>query len=188
MLEQSRRGKIIIAPHLGSWELLSIWLARQGASLSLYRPLRNRRHAQFVLESRSRNGAELVPTTTAGLRKLLRGLQQGSSVMLLTDQKPAAKKNSVDAAFFGLQASTTTLVNSLLKKVDCDVFIAAACRSQPAGRFELLLKALDSARLAGDASGSTQYMNDEIEQLAMQFAEQYQWTYRRFTANEYQQL
>lgn len=184
----SSKGKIVIAPHLGSWELLNIWLAQRGETLSLYRPLRNPGYAQFVLDSRSRNGAELVPTTTAGLRKLLRGLQQGSTLMLLTDQKPAAKKNSVDAAFFGRQASTTTLVNSLARKVDCDVFIAAACRSEPAAKFDLVIQPLQTERLAGEARASTQYMNDQIELLARQCPAQYQWTYRRFTANEYKQL
>jgi KDO2-lipid IV(A) lauroyltransferase len=35
---QSKKGRIVIAPHLGNWELLSLWLAQQGDFICLYKP------------------------------------------------------------------------------------------------------------------------------------------------------
>jgi len=187
---RSRRGRIILAPHLGSWETLAVWLGRHCEAIMLYK--RRKRKYQvtdrFVLEARSRSGGTLVSTRKSGLRQLLTGLKQGKSLMILPDQKPGRGKGSIPSTFFGFNAPTTTLVQGLCSRIDCDVFIASACRSDPPGEFGLRIRSLKHARLAADETSSAQYMNDQIETMVRLQPGQYQWGYRRFNASAYATL
>jgi len=183
--QQTTRGKIVLAPHLGSWETLGIWLGQHCNAIILYKRLKDKGLDDYIRKARARTGGTPVPTRKRGLRKLLIGLRANSTLMILPDQKPGAGKARIKAEFFGASAPTTTLVRNLCGKVDCDVFIATMHRSSPPGEFSLIIRALDRERLADDEAASAQYMNDEIEQLVRQFPEQYQWSYRRFSNRAY---
>ena len=100
--------------------------------------------------------------------------------MILPDQKPAPNKARIEAEFFGINAPSTTLVQNLCSKVECDVFLVSMCRSSPPGEFGLRIEPLERERLAADKASSAQYLNDQIEHLVRQSPEQYQWVYRRF--------
>jgi KDO2-lipid IV(A) lauroyltransferase len=143
---------------------------------------------RFILEARSRSGGTLVPTRKKGLRQLLLGLRQGKSLMILPDQRPGGGKASIPSTFFGFSAPTTTLVQNLCCRIDCDVFIASAWRSDPPGEFALRIRPLEHDRLATDEAASAQYMNDAIEALVRMQPAQYQWGYRRFRASAYATL
>lgn len=184
--ELSSRGRIILVPHLGSWETLVIWLGKKCNALIMYKRRKSKAVDQFVKTSRARSGGIPVPTKKHGLRKLLIGLREGNSLMILPDQRPAGNKARIDAEFFGVSAPTTTLVHNLCHKVECDVFLASMQRSSPPGNFSLRIQSLDHASLAADEASSAQYMNDQIEQLVRPALEQYQWGYRRFSENAYQ--
>ncbi|MCP4874255.1 MAG: hypothetical protein GY896_02110 [Gammaproteobacteria bacterium] len=152
--DSSERSRIILLPHLSSWETFEVWLV-------------------------------LVPTRKRGLRQLLIGLKAGKSLVILPDQKPGGKKAYINSRFFGYSAPATTLVQNPCRKIDCEVFIANMCRSEPPGEFSLQIRPLEHARLAADEISSAQYMNDQIEALARQHLAQYQWGYRRFDAGAY---
>jgi KDO2-lipid IV(A) lauroyltransferase len=184
----SSKGKIIVAPHLGSWELLNIWLAGKTRLWSLYKPQKNPAMDRFILQSRGRNGAQLVPTNASGLRKIIRGIKQGDTIMVLPDQKPRAGRAQIDSHFFGHAAPTTPLVRNICRKQDCDVFIAVMYRRQSNGTFELSIEPLAHDRLAASEHESAQYLNDEIEKLVKAHLEQYQWGYERFAHSEYRSL
>ena len=183
--EHSSRGRIILAPHLGSWETLVIWLGKYCNAMIMYKRRKNRALDEFVRKARARSGGIPVPTKKHGLRKLLIGLREGNSLMILPDQRPARSKARIDAEFFGVSAPTTTLVHNLCSKVECDVFLASMQRSSPPGNFSLRIQPLDHTSLAADEVVSAQYLNDHIERLARSSLEQYQWGYRRFSENAY---
>ncbi len=183
--DRSTRGRIILAPHLGSWETLGIWLGKSCNAMIMYKRRKNKAVDSFVNEARARSGGSLVPTKKHGLRKLLIGLRDGGSLMILPDQQPSKSKAKIEAEFFGVSAPTTTLVQNLSSKVDCDVFLASMKRSSPPGEFSLSIQPLEHECLAADEASSAQYMNDQIEQLARLSLEQYQWGYRRFSNNAY---
>ena len=183
--QQTTGCKIILAPHLGSWETLGIWLGQNCDAIILYKRPRNKALDRFFRQVRGRTGGTPVPTKKRGLRKLLTGLRAGSSLMLLPDQKPGAGKARIESEFFGINAPTTTLVRNLCSKVDCEVFIATMNRSSPPGEFGLTIQPLDRERLARDGTQSAQYMNDKIEEMVRRFPEQYQWGYRRFSNKAY---
>ena len=186
---QSTRGRILLAPHIGAWEALSVWLGKTiDEPMYLYKRRKNRDLDQFVINARARTGGIPVSTKKSGLRQLLVGLKKGGCVTILPDQKPSSNKARIDASFYGLDAPTTTLVHTLCSKIDCDVFTAAVIRSSPAGEFTLSIQPLDHARLGGEKADSAQYMNDEIEKLARRYPQQYQWTYRRFSNRVYERV
>jgi len=182
---QSAGCKIILAPHLGSWETLGIWLGQNCDAIILYKRPRNKAVDSFVQRVRGRTGGTPVPTKKRGLRKLLVGLRDGANLMILPDQKPGASKARIESEIFGVNAPTTTLVKNLCSKVECDVYIATIYRSSPPGEFSLTIQPLDRERLANDETTSAQYMNDKIEQLVRQSPDQYQWGYRRFSNKAY---
>lgn len=186
--EASTRGRIILAPHLGSWETLVLWLGRACNAIILYKRRENRRLDEFIKQARSRSGGSPVPTQKSGLRRLLVGLKEGRSLMILPDQRPGGKKAFIESRFFGFDAPTTTLVYSLCSKVDCDVFIATMYRVDPAGGFGLRIEPLKHEHLVADESGSAQYMNDEIERRVRLYPEQYQWGYHRFKSTVFQSM
>jgi len=185
---QSTRGRIILAPHLGSWETLAVWLGSEINAMFLYKRRKNKAVDAYVKQARSRSGGVPQPTKKRGLRKVLIGLRQGGSLMILPDQKPSFNKARIASSFFGLSAPTTTLVQNLCSKLDCDVFIAVAYRSSTAGEFRLCIEQLESARLAGEEVASALYMNQQIEQRVCQAREQYQWGYRRFSNQVYESV
>jgi KDO2-lipid IV(A) lauroyltransferase len=161
------RGSIIIAPHHGSWELLNLWLAERESLYSLYKPTRSARLDRYVLARRSRNGAQLVPVSTGGLRRLLKGLRSGANVMILPDQRPGAEAARIDAPFFGHPAPTSLLIKNLVSKVDCDIYIAAMTRKLESGRYALTISALDREQLLEDDYTSAAYLNRSIEEFVM---------------------
>jgi len=182
---QSTKGRLIIAPHLGSWELLNIWLASKTRLLSLYKPQENQAVDRFILDSRSRNGAQMVATNISGLRRIIRGIKQGDSIMILPDQKPENRKAQINARFFGRAAPTVPLVRNICLREDCEVFIAIMYRLKKRGNFGLSIEPLSHAQLAGSELESAQYLNDEIERLVRLHLDQYQWGYKRFARSEY---
>jgi KDO2-lipid IV(A) lauroyltransferase len=182
---QASGCKIILAPHLGSWETLGIWLGQNCDAIILYKRPRNRALDGFAKQMRGRTGGTPVPINKRGLRKLLVGLRAGKNLMILPDQKPAAGKARIASEIFGISAPTTTLVRNLCGKVDCEVFLATIYRSSPPGEFGLTIQPLDRERLARDETESAQYMNDKIEEMVRRFPEQYQWAYRRFSNRAY---
>jgi len=183
-----QKGRLVIAPHLGSWELLNIWLAERGNLFSLYKPQRNASIDNFIFQSRSRNGAQLVPTDASGLRKLIKGLKRGATVMILPDQKPGRDSAQINSNFFGHAASTTTLIRNICKSIDCDVFIGAMYRLESPTTFSLSIESLDHNALAASERDSAQYLNDQIELRVRSHLGQYQWGYERFTRAEYDTL
>ena len=120
--EQSTRGRIVLAPHLGSWETLAVWLGRTCQAMMLYKRMRNRSLDAYISTARARSGGTLVPTKKHGLRKLMIELREGGNLMILPDQRPARNKARIESTFWGLPAPTTTLVYNLCTRSSATCF------------------------------------------------------------------
>jgi len=186
--KQSSRGRLIIAPHIGSWELLGIRIASNTELFSLYKPQKNPKIDAFVRRARSRNGAQLVPTDPSGLRKLMKGLKRGATVIILPDQKPHRGSAFVDSTYFGQAVETTPLIKHICDRIKCDVFIGAMYRDENSITFNLSIDTLDYGRLTAEETDSAQYLNDAIEAMVRSHPEQYQWSYKRFSPTVYDSI
>ena len=71
------RGIIFLSPHLGAWELGSLYVAKRYPVTALYRPLRVPGLDALVRTARERTGATLMPTDASGVRSLYRALERG---------------------------------------------------------------------------------------------------------------
>ncbi len=186
--KQSKKARIIIAPHHGSWEILSYWLAQYGELYALYKPARKASIDNYIFEKRSRNGARLVATNTAGIRQLLKGMKKNAICVILPDQRPGINMASSDSYFFSQPVRTSLLVKNLASKVDCDIFICAITRDIKKGKYQLKLQSMDVSKILQSDQESANYLNEEIQDFISQDICQYQWSYRRFTDAAYQKL
>ncbi|HYD33983.1 MAG TPA: lipid A biosynthesis acyltransferase, partial [Methylophilaceae bacterium] len=166
------KGIIFLTPHLGCYEITSIYYAARHPITVLYRPSRQKWLTPIMDKGRSRGKVRLAPTNLSGLRNMLRSLHRGEAVGILPDQVPESGEG-VWARFFGRPAYTITLVEKLVNATDATVLLAFGERL-PSGRgYHLHIKPLSG-------SASPQNMNDAIERLVRSKPEQYLWSYRRF--------
>ncbi len=185
---ESKKARIIVAPHHGSWEILSYWLAQYGELYALYKPARKASIDNYIFEKRSRNGAKLVATTTAGIRQLLKGMKQKATCVILPDQRPGKNMASSDSLFFSHPVRTSLLIKNLASKIDCDIFICAITRDIKNGKYQLSLERMDVSKIHQPDEASANYLNEVIQDFISQHICQYQWSYRRFTDAAYQKL
>ena len=110
------RGVIILAPHLGNWEVVGLHLATLGKTVSLFEPPKLAGLAPIIERARQRSGAQLVPTTSGGLGRLLENLRQGGISGILPDQTPAQISAGENSIFMGVPCFTGTLASNLIRR------------------------------------------------------------------------
>lgn len=174
------RGVLVAGPHLGAWELLGLWFTTRGPMATLYRPPHSIEFESLLLQHRARFGARMVRAGRRGLRELIRELRRGSMVGILPDQLPSGGQG-VFAPFFGIQASTMTLLPKLAQRARVPVLFACAERL-PRGRgYRVHLSEpwfVPAEMPMAEAAGE---LNRRVEALVRRFPEQYQWAYKRFS-------
>lgn len=169
----SKRPLIIAAPHLGAWEALNLWISRQMPLAILYRPPRQRWLESLLNRVRARIGAEPIPATRAGVRRLVDVLKQGTALGILPDQQPKQGEGEF-APFFGQPALTMTLLPKLASRFEATVLFVWAERLADGAGWALRFRAAEPAVADGAA------LNANVEACARRALAQYQWTYRRF--------
>ena len=167
------RPLIVAAPHLGGWEVLNLWLCQQRPMAVLYRPPRQRWLEALLNRARGRGGAEPVPATRAGVRRLVSLLREGVCIGILPDQQPKQGEGEF-APFFGVEALTMSLLPRLVERFDAMVVTAWAERLPRGQGWRLHVR---TAEPPLDGPGR---LNAAVEACARQALAQYQWTYRRF--------
>lgn len=173
------QGVIVLGPHLGNWELAGLYLASRYPMASLYRPPRMKALEDYMSGVRARTGAELVPTNNRGVARLLSLLRDGKVIGILPDQVPPPE-SALYAPFFGLDASTMTLVSRLAAKTGARVVCAYALRLEGKRGFRLVIRAADEAVAAREPLTAVTALNHSVEVCIADAPEQYQWVYKRF--------
>jgi KDO2-lipid IV(A) lauroyltransferase len=167
------KGIIFLTPHLGCFEITSLFVAQHQPMVALYRPPKLRWLEPLMLQGRQRWQVVLAPASLRGVRMLYRELHKGGSVGLLPDQAPGTGEG-VWADFFGRPAYTMTLVTRLQRATGAAVFMGYAERL-PGGRgFQLYVGELPAGELDEPA------LNRAIEALVRRCPEQYLWSYNRY--------
>jgi KDO2-lipid IV(A) lauroyltransferase len=115
-----RAGKpvVFVTAHLANWELTAAMAVAMGVPLTVvYTPMRNPFIDRMLQRKRRAVGCDFV-TKKAASRRLLRDLQNGTSVGLLVDQRI---REGEPVAFFGRDALTSISPARLALKFDCDL-------------------------------------------------------------------
>jgi len=177
--QASGQGIIYAAPHIGSWELLGIYISTLGPMTTLYKPPKIKSLDKLIASARAKAGAELVPTDRQGVVRLTRTLQQGGATGILPDQQPR-KDGGVFAPFFGKQAFTMTLLPKLAARTNARVLFAYAQRLERGQGFKVVFFPADSDINHHDAVVAATALNRSVEQCVLAAPTQYQWEYKRF--------
>lgn len=172
-------GVILLAPHLGNWEIFGFFACDGVASTFMYQPPRSAAVDRLLKEVRSRSGVTLAPTNRKGVAQLLSALQKGEMVGVLPDQVPADESGEF-APFFGEPAFTMTLISKLAQRTGARVFCGFAERLESGRGFRAIFQAADQALGSSDIQESVTALNKTVEACVARAPSQYQWEYKRF--------
>lgn len=172
------KGLILLAPHLGNWELAGLFFSSRYKMAALYSPPNVPELEDYMIRVRGRLGSELVRGDRRGLSRLMGILKEGGVAGILPDQSPRGKTNAY-APFFGIEVRTMTLVSKLIQKTGAHVLMTYAERLPEARGFRLVVT--DGVPGIGDADpvAAATALNRSVEKVVRQAPEQYQWEYKR---------
>ena len=173
-----KRGVLVLASHVGNWEVLPHHLVTQGDLLGLFEPPKLPSVGSEVLANRQRPGGEYVPTTPKGLVKLIRHFKQGGLTGILPDQVPSHESAGLNVPFMGVDCFTASLCANLLSKSGARALIAGVFRVP--GGWEVVYNPVSESIYDKDLNTALQAMNKDIEKLIFGRDQQYQWSYKRF--------
>jgi Kdo2-lipid IVA lauroyltransferase/acyltransferase len=165
------KGIIFLTPHLGCFEITSIYYGSQHPITVLYRPPKMQWLESLIISGRARTGVTLAEANAGGVRKLMQALKRGEAIGILPDQIPAAGEGEW-ADFFGLPAYTMTLASKLAEKTGATVIMAYGERLANGAGYDIHLQKVESIT-------TPSLLNKAIEQQVAQKPAQYLWRYNR---------
>jgi KDO2-lipid IV(A) lauroyltransferase len=171
---QKNNGVIFLSPHIGAFEIASIFYASIKPITVLYRPSRKKCLENWIKNGRTKGYINLVPTDKSGVRNLLLALKKGEAVGILPDQI-ASKGKGEWANFFEKPAYTVTLINKLSMKTNATVIMAVVERLPNSEGFDIHLEFIDPLSIES-ATG----LNLALEKQIKKFPTQYMWNYDRY--------
>ncbi len=167
------KGIIIVTPHLGCFEMVSLYFVQRLPMTVMYRPPKLAWLEPVMNAGRTRWQATVAPANLRGVRAFYRTLQHGGTVGLLPDQAPGAGEG-VWADFFGRPAYTMTLAARLQRATGAAAIMVFAERL-PGGRgYHLHFEELPTVEF-DEAS-----LNRAVEAQVRRRPEQYLWSYNRY--------
>ena len=177
------KGVVFMTPHVGSFEVVpqahaARFSEKYGAMTILYKPSKFAWLDDLLKAARSAPGLEAAPTTTGGVRMILKSLKQGRVVGMLPDQVPG-EGQGVWAPFFGRPAYTMTLALRLARQSGAPMLVALGDRL-PSGRgYVIHVHPLQIPLDQGDTVAATA-LNAAMEDLIRQRPAMYLWSYARY--------
>ena len=171
------KGIIVIAPHIGCFEIIGQYFGSLHPFTIMYKPPRQPVLDALMLAGRQRGQAKLVPTDLSGVRAQLAALKRHEAIGILPDQV-ASSGDGVWAPFFGRPAYTPTLTASLQRKTGAAAFFVAAERLSWGRGYHLHVFPL-SENLPADKTEAAIRINRGVEEVIRRFPAQYLWSYNR---------
>ena len=167
------KGIIIVTPHLGCFEMVSLYFVQRQPMTVMYRPPKLAWLEPLMIAGRSRWQATVAPANLRGVRMFYRTLQQGGAVGLLPDQAPGVGEGEW-ADFFGRPAYTMTLVVRLQRATGATVIMVFAERLPGGHGYHMHFEEVPTGQF--DAAA----LNRAVENQVRRCPEQYLWSYNRY--------
>lgn len=175
---KDKNGIILIAPHLGNWEILNHFFRQHLFMTVMYKPTKIPTLNKFIYETRKRVDVGLVPADKDGVHALFKLLDDKGVIAVLPDQEPS-RKSGVFAPFFGQTALTGNLIGDLARQTPAYLLCCYAKRLDD-GNYGVVLKPASENIRNKDLVESATALNQSIEDCILDCPEQYQWGYKRF--------
>ncbi len=166
------KGIIFLTPHLGCFEITSIYYGSKHATTILYRPPKLKWLQSLMNAGRTRTGVTLAEANASGVRKLMQALKRGEAIGILPDQIPKAGEGEW-ADFFSKPAYTMSLASKLAEKTGAAVIMAFGERLENGMGYAIHLSKIDSI-------ATPALLNKAIEAQIAQKPSQYLWSYNRY--------
>jgi Kdo2-lipid IVA lauroyltransferase/acyltransferase len=171
------KGLIFLTPHLGCFEITSIYYGARAPITVLYRPPKLQWLSELVVKGRQKGKVEMAPANASGVKKLLQALKSGQAIGILPDQIPRQGEGEW-ADFFGKPAYTMGLASKLASKADVVIIMAFGERLPNGKGFNIHLTQVEDI-------STPALLNQAIERQVSQCPEQYLWQYNRFKQRRY---
>jgi len=175
------RGVILVAGHLGNWELAGNYLAARGLRMhAVARQMENPLFDSYLNRTRRRLGVEAIWDGDA-VRRVPRALKENGAVALLIDQG-AVGLASTWVPFFGRMAKTPRGPGVFALRLRTPVIFVAPLRT-PEGRFAFGLEEIpisDTGDRNADVDRIVAGFTAALERWVRRAPEQYFWHHRRW--------
>jgi KDO2-lipid IV(A) lauroyltransferase len=168
------RGIIFLTPHLGCFEITSLYYGAHFPMTVLYRPPRQAWLLPLIGSGRQRGKITLAPANSAGVKQILQALKRGEAIGMLPDQAPFEGEGEW-APFFGRPAYTMTLASKLAQKTGAQVLMAFGERISCGRGYHIHIQPIAAGGISTPA-----LLNKEIERIIRQCPTQYLWSYDRY--------
>jgi KDO2-lipid IV(A) lauroyltransferase len=175
---EDKNGIILIAPHLGNWEVLNHFFRQYLFMTVMYKPAKIPALDNFIFGTRKRVDVGLVPADRGGVESLYKLLDEKGVIAVLPDQEPGLK-SGVFAPFFGQPALTGKLIGELANNTPAFLLCCYAKRLDD-GSYGVVLKPANTDIRNTDEIAAATALNSSIEECINDCPEQYQWNYKRF--------
>ena len=169
------KGIIFFTPHLGCFEISSLYASQYVPLTVLYRPPKLGFLEGMMCSGRERGQVRLAKADIGGVRLLYKALKRGEAIGLLPDQVPSRGEGEW-ADFFGRPAYTMTLVGRLAESSGAAVLITYAERLPHGQGYVIHFEPL----LLDFAAPVPQQVNAALEQVIRACPAQYMWSYNRY--------
>ena len=173
-MHSNGKGIIFLTPHLGCFEITSIFYGAKNPITIMYRKARKNWMNDLMVKGRKKGMVKLATPDIQGLKKILLALKKDEAVGILPDQV-ADKGQGEWANFFGKPAYTMVLIKKLIQKTDANIVMAYGERLADGAGYNIYLEKVDKKDIA-----STEGLNKQIERFIRKNPTQYCWSYDRY--------
>jgi KDO2-lipid IV(A) lauroyltransferase len=173
-----KNGIVLIAPHLGNWEILNHFFRTYLFMTVMYKTAKIPKLDKFIFDTRKRVDVGLVPADREGVMSLYKILKDKGVIAVLPDQQPSVK-SGVFAPFFGQHALTGKLIGEIGSTTPAYLLCCYAKRLDD-GNYAVVLKPASEMIRDPDPIIAATALNKSIEECIHDCPEQYQWSYKRF--------
>ena len=176
LINAEKRGKgiIFLTPHLGCFEITSIYYGSKKPITVMYRKARKIWMSDFMINGRKKGKVKPAPADIKGLKKVLIALKNGEAVGILPDQV-ADKGEGELANFFGRPAYTMVLISKLIKRTDATIIMAYGERLKNGNGFDIHVEELKRKDIE-----TPNDLNKQVENFIKKNPTQYYWSYDRY--------
>jgi KDO2-lipid IV(A) lauroyltransferase len=169
------RGVIVLTPHLGSFEIVGLYVAAQMPMTCMYRVPKLPWLDGVIRGGRVRGQMQLARADVGGVRTLLKALKRGEAIGLLPDQVPGNGEGEW-APFFGRSAYTMTLAGKIIEASGATVLLSYGERLPQGVGYIIHFSPLE---FTAD-SPAVRQLNAALEKIIRACPEQYLWSYNRY--------
>lgn len=177
-LSSNKQGLIVLASHLGGFEIVPRIFAEHMKATVMYRPARKSWVNTLMLKSRLHPQMEFVEANLGGVRKMKRALKNGEVIGILADQVPSVG-DGIWAKFFNQYAYTTSFPAKLTRGNNVATVFVSAERLR-FGRGWHIKTELMTEKYPDCPIQAGTVMNGFFEKMIIAKPSQYLWSYNRY--------